>query len=86
MDGTTAVALIPDPVHRGFQDLLEAEDSALTGAQLLSGDSENWPGGDTKTGPPCGARQQRGHGVRWGAIDGAVGPGDCSPDPSGRQG
>jgi Arc/MetJ-type ribon-helix-helix transcriptional regulator len=22
---------------------------------LLSGDSENWSGGDTKTGPPCGA-------------------------------
>jgi len=21
----------------------------------LSGDSENWSGGDTKTGPPCGA-------------------------------
>jgi hypothetical protein len=34
MEGTTAGALIPEIVHRGFQDLLEAEVSALTGAQL----------------------------------------------------
>jgi len=25
---------------------------------LVSGDSENWSGGDTKTGPPCGANHQ----------------------------
>ena len=34
MEGTTAGALIPEIVRRGFQDLLEAEVSALTGAQL----------------------------------------------------
>jgi hypothetical protein len=34
MEGTTADALIPEIVRRGFQDLLEAEVSALTGAQL----------------------------------------------------
>ena len=34
MDGTTAGALIPVILRRGFQDLLEAEVSALTGAQL----------------------------------------------------
>ena len=27
-------------------------------AWYLSGDSENWSGGDTKTGPPRGAQQQ----------------------------
>ncbi len=34
MEGTTAGALIPEIVRRGFHDLLEAEVSALTGAQL----------------------------------------------------
>jgi len=34
MEGTTAGAQIPEIVRRGFQDLLEAEVSALTGAQL----------------------------------------------------
>ena len=34
MEGTTASALITEIVRRGFQDLLEAEVSALTGAQL----------------------------------------------------
>jgi putative transposase len=34
MEGTSAGALIPEIVRRGFQDLLEAEVSALTGAQL----------------------------------------------------
>ena len=34
MEGTTAGALIPEIVRRGFQDLLEAEVSAFTGAQL----------------------------------------------------
>ena len=34
MEGTTAGALIPKIVRRGFQELLEAEVSALTGAQL----------------------------------------------------
>ena len=34
MEGTTAGALIPEIVRRGFQDLLEAQVSALTGAQL----------------------------------------------------
>jgi transposase-like protein len=34
MEGTTAGALIPAIVRRGFQELLEAEVSALTGAQL----------------------------------------------------
>ncbi len=76
MEGTTAGALIPEIVRRGFQDLLEAEVSAAIGAQLherrpddrathrngyrervLSGDSENWSGGDTKIGPPSGASQ-----------------------------
>lgn len=34
MEGTTAGALIPEIVRRGFQDLLEAEVSAAIGAQL----------------------------------------------------
>jgi putative transposase len=34
MEGTTAGALIPEIVRRGFQDLLEAEVSAVIGAQL----------------------------------------------------
>jgi len=34
MEGTTAGALILEIVRRGFQDLLEAEVYALTGAQL----------------------------------------------------
>ncbi|QCH14534.1 transposase [Synechococcus sp. CB0101] len=34
--------------------LAEAE---LDKAMLMSGDSKNWSGGDTKTGPPCGASQ-----------------------------
>ena len=34
MEVTTAVALIPEIVRRGFQDMLEAEDSAAIGAQL----------------------------------------------------
>jgi len=34
MEGTTAGALIPEIVRRGLQELLEAEVSALTGAQL----------------------------------------------------
>jgi len=34
MEGTTAGALIPEIVRRGFQDLLEAEVSAAVGAQL----------------------------------------------------
>ncbi len=33
MEGTTAGALIPEIVRRGFQDLLEAEVSAVIGAQ-----------------------------------------------------
>jgi transposase-like protein len=34
MEGTTAGALIPEIERRGFQEPLEAEVSALTGAQL----------------------------------------------------
>jgi len=34
MEGITTGALIPEIVHRSFQDLLQAEVSALTGAQL----------------------------------------------------
>jgi putative transposase len=34
IEGTTAGALIPEIVRRGLQELLEAEVSALTGAQL----------------------------------------------------
>jgi hypothetical protein len=34
MEGTTAGALIPEIERRGFQELLEAEVSALTGAQF----------------------------------------------------
>jgi hypothetical protein len=34
MEGTTAGALIPEIVRRGFQGLLEAGVSSLTGAQL----------------------------------------------------
>lgn len=35
------------------KDLLITEVLGMLAA--LSGDSENWSGGDTKTGPPCGA-------------------------------
>jgi putative transposase len=35
MKGSTAGALIPEIVRRGFQDLLKAEISALTGAHRL---------------------------------------------------
>jgi hypothetical protein len=34
IEGTNAGALIPEIVRRGFQELLEAEVSALTGAHL----------------------------------------------------
>ncbi len=34
MEGTTAGALIPEIVRRGFQDLLEAGVTAAVGAQL----------------------------------------------------
>jgi hypothetical protein len=34
MEGTTVGALIPEIVRRGFQAMLEAEVSGLTGAQL----------------------------------------------------
>jgi putative transposase len=34
IEGTTAGTLMPEIVRRGFNDLLEAEVSALTGAQL----------------------------------------------------
>ncbi len=34
MEGTTAGALIPEIVRRGFQELLEAEVSATIGGQL----------------------------------------------------
>jgi transposase-like protein len=37
MEGTTAGALIPDIVRRGFQDLLEAEVSAAIGATRHEG-------------------------------------------------
>lgn len=52
----------------------------------MSGDSENWSGGDTKTGPPRGASQAGRQGQRRGAISGADGSGDSSADPSGRGG
>ncbi len=49
----------------------------------LSGDSENWSGGDTKTGPPRGASQAGRQAQRRGAISGADGCGDRGADPSG---
>jgi hypothetical protein len=52
----------------------------------VSGDSENWSGGDTNTGPPRGARQHDGQGAWSGAISGADGSGDGGADPSGRGG
>jgi hypothetical protein len=52
----------------------------------VSGDSENWSGGDTKTGPPRGASHAGRQGQRRGAISGADGSGDGGADPSGRGG
>jgi hypothetical protein len=52
----------------------------------LSGDSENWTGGDTKTGPPRGARQHTHVKAGIDAISGADGFGDGGADPSGRGG
>jgi hypothetical protein len=54
--------------------------------QRVSGDSENWSGGDTKTGPPGGAQQQGEKGARRCVISGADGSGDTSADPSRRGG
>ena len=51
--------------------------------QELSGDSENWSGGDTKTGPPRGRSQAGRQGERRCAISGANGFGDGDADPSG---
>jgi hypothetical protein len=62
----------PFPVH------------VLQASQSVSGVSGNWSGGETKTGPPRGAKQQVEQGARRGAISGADGFGDCSADPSGR--
>jgi hypothetical protein len=52
----------------------------------VSGDSENWSGGDTKTGPPRGARQHTHDKAGIDAISGADGSGDGGADPSGRGG
>jgi hypothetical protein len=52
----------------------------------MSGDSENWSGGDTKTGPPRGANQAGRQGPRRDAISGTDGSGDGCADPSGRGG
>ncbi len=61
-------------------------DAYIATGRLPSGDSENWSGGDTKTGPPHGARHPDGQGAWSGAISGADGFGDGCADPSGRGG
>jgi hypothetical protein len=47
----------PVGVRAGFLELLQhGQEQQQEIEQLrVSGDSENWSGGDTKTGPPCGA-------------------------------
>ena len=55
----------------------------ITNQEMVSGDSENWSSGDTKTGPPRGAHQAGRQGQRRGAISGADGSGDGGADPSG---
>jgi Flp pilus assembly protein TadD len=55
-------------------------------SEVVSGDSENWSGGDTKTGPPRGANQAGRQGPRRDAISGTDGSGDGCADPSGRGG
>jgi transposase InsO family protein len=79
---------------RIFQDRLQlllgrtltCELERLHGGVELSGDSENWSGGDTKTGPPRGASQTGRQRQSRHAISGADGSGDGGADPSGRGG
>jgi hypothetical protein len=71
-----------DPFHRSQQSVIPGDHLSI----VLSGDSENWSGGDTKTGPPRGASQAGRQGQRRGAISGADGCGDGGADPSGRGG
>ena len=52
----------------------------------MTGDSENWSGGDTKTGPPRGASHPVCHAAASSGISGADGSGEGSADPSGRGG
>jgi hypothetical protein len=59
---------------------------AVSRTLALSGDSENWSGGDTKTGPPRGASQTGRQRQSRHAISGADGSGDGGADPSGRGG
>ncbi|MCP9905302.1 hypothetical protein KBY85_14325 [Cyanobium sp. BA5m-10] len=49
MEGTTAGALIPEIVRRGFQDLLEAEVSAAIGATRVPRQAP-WPIRDNQVG------------------------------------
>ena len=53
MEGTTAGALIPEIVRRGFQDLLEAEVSAAIGASSMSAALTSEPPTATATASGC---------------------------------
>jgi len=53
MEGTTAGALIPEIVRRGFQDLLEAEVSALTAPSSMSAAPISAPPIATATASGC---------------------------------
>jgi len=76
--------LLCDPGHA--LPVRRAHPPSHVSLDALSGDSENWSGGDTKTGPPRGASQAGQQGQSRGAISGADGSGDSGADPSGRGG
>jgi Fic family protein len=46
---------LPSPRLRRENRIHTIQASLAIEQNSLSGDSENWSGGDTKTGPPCGA-------------------------------
>jgi hypothetical protein len=50
-----SLLLLPLGLQLAAIDPLRAANRNPRRISRLSGDSENWSGGDTKTGPPCGA-------------------------------
>ena len=56
LDLISYLKAIPDArMRRGVR--IPAWYLLLVAVLEMSGDSKNWSGGDTKTGPPCGASQ-----------------------------
>jgi hypothetical protein len=53
IEGTSAATLIPEIVQRGFQERLEGEDSAATGAQLHERCQPSKPPTPTTTAGGC---------------------------------